>query len=154
ADDHRVRALVRVSRHPGVPVAGARDLDCAAPEVASVGDPGDRHLRSRDHAEPGSLLVVRHGRTHVHLLRDLHHHREVLEAMSPSRATRATTTKRAPSRAPRDRRELWTAIAVASLIVVATFALVWFLRPNRESTSTTDTTTTTSAPTTSSTTAP
>jgi negative regulator of sigma E activity len=40
-----------------------------------------------------------------------------------------------PYRAPRDRRELWTAIAVASAIVIVTASLVWFLRPNRESTS-------------------
>jgi hypothetical protein len=55
--------------------------------------------------------------------------------MSPRRSTR-TAGKRVPYRPPRDRRELWTAIAVAALIVIVTSTLVWFLRPNRESTGT------------------
>jgi hypothetical protein len=54
--------------------------------------------------------------------------------MSPRRAP-ATAGKRVPYRAPRDRRELWMAIAAASLILIVTASLVWFVRPNRESTS-------------------
>jgi hypothetical protein len=54
--------------------------------------------------------------------------------MSPRRAS-APAGKRVPYRAPRDRRELWTAIAAASLVVIVTVSLVWFLRPNRDSTS-------------------
>ncbi|MFI5045543.1 MAG: hypothetical protein ACHQIG_00650 [Acidimicrobiia bacterium] len=56
--------------------------------------------------------------------------------MSPKRAARATTAKRVPYRPRRDRRELWTAIVAASLIVIATASLLWFLRPNRASTPT------------------
>jgi len=53
--------------------------------------------------------------------------------MSPKSAKSAGPAKRVPYRPPRDRRELWTAIAVATLIVVVTASLVWFVRPNRES---------------------
>jgi hypothetical protein len=56
--------------------------------------------------------------------------------MSPSRSSSPTSAKRVPYKAPRDRRELATAIAVGVLLVVVTATLVWFLRPNRESTST------------------
>ncbi|HEX5586713.1 MAG TPA: hypothetical protein VFZ17_05355 [Acidimicrobiia bacterium] len=56
--------------------------------------------------------------------------------MSPSRSSRPTTAKRVPYKPPRDRREVVTAITVGVLIVVVTATLVWFLRPNRESTST------------------
>jgi len=68
--------------------------------------------------------------------------------MSPSRSSSPTSAKRVPYKAPRDRRELATAIAVGVLLVVVTATLVWFLRPNRESTSTPSTpliTTTTAA---------
>jgi hypothetical protein len=37
---------------------------------------------------------------------------------------------------PRDRREVVTAVLAALTVVVITAALVWFLRPNRESTAT------------------
>ncbi|MET0627210.1 MAG: hypothetical protein ABW033_01980 [Acidimicrobiia bacterium] len=56
--------------------------------------------------------------------------------MSPSRSSSPSSAKRVPYKAPRDRRELATAIAVGVLLVVVTATLVWFLRPNRESTST------------------
>jgi hypothetical protein len=52
--------------------------------------------------------------------------------MSPSR-TPTSTAKRVPYKPPRDRHELWVAIAVGVTIVVVTGALLWFLRPNRES---------------------
>ena len=52
--------------------------------------------------------------------------------MSPSRAPRSAPAKRVPYKPPRDRRELFVAIGVATLIVVVTATLVWFLRPNRE----------------------
>jgi hypothetical protein len=44
---------------------------------------------------------------------------------------------------PRDRREIATAVLAALAVIVVTGALVWFLRPNRESgsTSTVDVTT-------------
>ena len=54
--------------------------------------------------------------------------------MSQSRVPR-TPAKRVPYKPPRDRRELVVAISVAVVIVVVTAALVWFLRPNRESAS-------------------
>jgi hypothetical protein len=73
--------------------------------------------------------------------------------MSPSRSSRPTSAKRVPYKAPRDRRELVTAITVGVLIFVVTATLVWFLRPNRESTSTTSTPTAT-APSTTDTTVP
>jgi hypothetical protein len=66
----------------------------------------------------------------------LHHHREVPEAMSPSRSSKPSTAKRVPYKPPRPRRELVTAIVVGTLIVVITATLIWFLRPNRESTAT------------------
>jgi cytoskeletal protein RodZ len=49
---------------------------------------------------------------------------------------------------PRDRREVLTAVLAGLTVVVITAALVWFLRPNRESTTTpTDTVaTSTTAP--------
>ena len=68
--------------------------------------------------------------------------------MSPSKSSKPTTVKRVPYKAPRDRRELMTAITVGVLIVVVTATLVWFLRPNRESTSTTSTPSVTVPPTT------
>jgi len=37
---------------------------------------------------------------------------------------------------PRDRREVVTAVLASLAVVVVTAALVWFLRPNRESAST------------------
>ena len=48
-------------------------------------------------------------------------------------------------KAPRDRREVWTAVAVAVAIVVATGILVWFVRPNQDSGSSTTVTTSPSA---------
>ena len=44
---------------------------------------------------------------------------------------------------PRDRREILTAVLAALAVIVVTAALVWFLRPNRDSgsTSTVDVTT-------------
>ena len=57
----------------------------AAPQVAALGHRGDRRVRRGDHAEPGSLLAVRDGDTHVHLLRSRDHHRKVAEAMSQRR---------------------------------------------------------------------
>ena len=56
--------------------------------------------------------------------------------MSPRRSAPTSSAKRVPYRAPRPRREVGTAIIVGVLIVVVTASLVWFLRPNRESTST------------------
>jgi hypothetical protein len=37
---------------------------------------------------------------------------------------------------PRDRREVVTAVLASLTVIVITAALVWFLRPNRESTAT------------------
>jgi hypothetical protein len=65
--------------------------------------------------------------------------------MSPRRPAGPTTAKRVPYRAPRDRRELTTAIVVAVLIVVVTASLLWLLRPNRESSEPVITVPTTSA---------
>jgi len=42
---------------------------------------------------------------------------------------------------PRERREVLTAVVAALAIVIATASLVWFLRPNRGSTSSTTNTT-------------
>jgi hypothetical protein len=56
--------------------------------------------------------------------------------MSPSGTPRRASARRAPYKPPRARRELYTAIAVGVLIVVATATSIWFLRPNRESSST------------------
>ncbi|MET0894729.1 MAG: hypothetical protein ABWY80_02645 [Acidimicrobiia bacterium] len=59
--------------------------------------------------------------------------------MSPIRSkssAKASSGKRVPYKAPRPRRELYTAIAVGVVIFVVTATLVWFLRPNRESAST------------------
>lgn len=53
--------------------------------------------------------------------------------MSPS--TPRPPAKRVPYKARRDRREIVTAIVVFTVIVVVTMSLVWFLRPNRDSTS-------------------
>jgi hypothetical protein len=50
-----------------------------------------------------------------------------------------------PYRAPRDRIEVWTAVGVAIVIVVATATLVWFLRPNRGSSGSGQTPATTAA---------
>ena len=49
---------------------------------------------------------------------------------------------------PRDRREILTAVLAALAVIVVTAALVWFLRPNRDSgsTSTVDVTTPTTVP--------
>ncbi len=56
---------------------------------------------------------------------------------------------------PRDRHELVVAVLASLAIVVVTFALLWFLRPNRNSGSTTtDTVVSTTIPTGASTTAP
>ena len=46
---------------------------------------------------------------------------------------------------PRDRREIVTAVLAALAVIVVTAALIWFLRPNRDSgsTSTVDTSVTT-----------
>ena len=51
---------------------------------------------------------------------------------------------------PRDRREIAIAVLASLAVIVDTAALIWFLRPNRDSGSTTtnDTTVTTVAPTT------
>lgn len=57
-------------------------------------------------------------------------------------------------KAPRDRREVWTAVVVAVAIVVATGVLVWFVRPNKDSGSSTTVTTATTAPAATSTTVP
>ena len=43
----------------------------------------DRAVRRGHHAEPGSLLTVRDGSTHVRVLRGVHPDRKVPEAMSP-----------------------------------------------------------------------
>ena len=64
--------------------------------------------------------------------------------MSP-RHPPATSGKRVPYRAPRDRIEVWTAVGVAIVIVVATATLVWFLRPNRGSSGSGQTPATTAA---------
>ncbi len=56
--------------------------------------------------------------------------------MSPTRSSKPSTAKRVPYKPPRPRRELVTGILVGVVIVVVTATLVWFLRPNRESTST------------------
>jgi hypothetical protein len=53
--------------------------------------------------------------------------------MSTRRTPRSSPAKRVPYKPPRDRRELLVAIGAAVLIVVVTAALVWFLRPNRDS---------------------
>ena len=49
---------------------------------------------------------------------------------------------------PRDRREIATAVLAALAVIVVTGALVWFVRPNRDSgsTSTVDVTTPTTVP--------
>jgi len=61
--------------------------------------------------------------------------------MSPQREGRRTGWK-----PPRDRREVVVAVLVALGVVVVTVALVWFLRPNQDSgSSTSDTTPATSA---------
>jgi len=52
--------------------------------------------------------------------------------MSPKRSPRTPPGKRVPYHAPRKRREIWTAVAVAAILVIATASLVWFLRPNRD----------------------
>ena len=44
---------------------------------------------------------------------------------------------------PRDRHEVIVAVLAALTVIVVTFALVWFLRPNRDSGSSTSDTTTT-----------
>jgi hypothetical protein len=49
---------------------------------------------------------------------------------------------------PRDRREILIAVLASLAVVVVTAALVWFLRPNRDSGSTTTSDTTITTPTT------
>ena len=49
---------------------------------------------------------------------------------------------------PRDRREIVIAVLASLAVVVVTAALVWFLRPNRDSGSTTTSDTTVTTPTT------
>ena len=49
---------------------------------------------------------------------------------------------------PRDRREIVIAVLASLAVVVVTAALVWFLRPNRDSGSTTTSDTTVTSPTT------
>ena len=47
---------------------------------------------------------------------------------------------------PRDRHEVIVAVLAALTVIVVTFALVWFLRPNRDSGSSSSDTATTTAP--------
>ena len=49
---------------------------------------------------------------------------------------------------PRDRREIVIAVLASLAVIVVTAALVWFLRPNRDSGSTTTSDTTVTTPTT------
>ncbi len=84
----------------------------------------DRRLRSRDHAEPGPVLSVLHGHSHVSLLRGEHRHREGVEAMTRSRHS---PTK---YRRPRDRHEVVVAVLAALAILVVTAVMVWVLGPH------------------------
>jgi hypothetical protein len=64
--------------------------------------------------------------------------------MSPQRKG----SKRGAWKAPRDRREIAVAVLASLAVIVVTASLVWFLRPNRDSgsSSTTDTPTTLPTP--------
>ena len=63
----------------------ARHHDPSVAEVVAVGGGGHRRLRRGHHAEPGSVLAVRHGDSHVRLLRGVHLHRKDSEAMTVER---------------------------------------------------------------------
>ena len=64
--------------------------------------------------------------------------------MSPQRKG----SKRGAYKPPRDRREIVTAVLASLAVIVVTGALVWFLRPNRDSGSTSTSDTTVTVPTT------
>jgi len=64
--------------------------------------------------------------------------------MSPQRKG----SKRGAYKPPRDRREIVTAVLASLAVIVVTAALVWFLRPNRDSGSTSTSDTTVTVPTT------
>jgi len=49
--------------------------------------------------------------------------------------------RRSDYKAPRERHEIWVAVLAAVLVIAITAALVWFLRPNRGSSSSTTSTT-------------
>ena len=52
--------------------------------------------------------------------------------MSPQRKTKSTR-RGTGWKPPRDRHEVIVAVLAALAVIVVTFALVWFLRPNRDS---------------------
>ena len=97
----------------------------AAAPLAAVRRGPDRAVRRGDHAEPGSLLPVRDGGTHVRVLRGVHPDRKVPEAMSPPK-------RRGTYKPPRNRRELTIAVLSSLAIIVVTAVLIWVLRPNKD----------------------